>query len=337
MKTTILTLSLIISIHTYFKDQRFTFKDGKFTILQLTDLHYGEDYAKDLNSTRLVQQLIDQVNPDLIIVTGDSVSGYAWDGLSNNFHQQAWEMWTLPMRLAKKPYAYTFGNHDDQGNLSREEIVKLDMTHPYSMMNGSAVNNSNYYIPIYSSDNSTIISLLWLFDTMDEGCLGMVNTWGCFGQIQWYEEESKRISFELGYSPKGLGFFHIPIQEYMDMHNWSASYGLRGEPISCPKKNNGLFRSLLKTGNIKATFCGHDHDNDNGGVFFDVELVYGRKTGYGGYGPDYFQRGARVIVLNEDDADFSYNHFIVQEDGSVQKNGIPTYKGLFDYISRCDK
>ncbi len=36
-------------------------------------------------------------------------------------------------------------------------------------------------------------------------------------------------------------------------------------------------------------FCGHDHNNYFGGMYnSNLELVYGRKTGYGGYGPDGF-------------------------------------------------
>ena len=37
--------------------------------------------------------------------------------------------------------------------------------------------------------------------------------------------------------------------------------------------------------NYKGVFCGHDHNNDFCGNHFGVSLFYGRKTGYGGYGP----------------------------------------------------
>ena len=30
---------------------------------------------------------------------------------------------------------------------------------------------------------------------------------------------------------------------------------------------------------------GHDHNNDYGGFLYNVELVYGRKTGFNIYGP----------------------------------------------------
>jgi len=51
---------------------------------------------------------------------------------------------------------------------------------------------------------------------------------------------------------------------------------------------------------MRAVFVGHDHNNDYGGYLDNVELVYGRKTGFGYYGPvGNVERGARVIELKE--------------------------------------
>lgn len=33
-------------------------------------------------------------------------------------------------------------------------------------------------------------------------------------------------------------------------------------------------------------FCGHDHNNDFGGFVNGIEIGFGRKTGFGSYGPD---------------------------------------------------
>lgn len=49
-------------------------------------------------------------------------------------------------------YAFTFGNHDIELDLSPEQLGKLDMTHPYSMFNVTNGNEidpdgySNYYL-----------------------------------------------------------------------------------------------------------------------------------------------------------------------------------------------
>jgi len=54
----------------------------------------------------------------------------------------------------------------------------------------------------------------------------------------------------------------------------------------------------LKKRNMRAVFVGHDHDNDYGGFLEGVELIYGRKSCFGGYGPPKdVIRGGRIIKL----------------------------------------
>lgn len=84
--------------------------DGKFKIMQLTDLHLttGGSYKLDHQTLQWVEEAIETVKPDLVEVTGDAVgSGVKGrnEGLlaiANIFekHQVYW--------------AYTFGNHDGE-------------------------------------------------------------------------------------------------------------------------------------------------------------------------------------------------------------------------------
>jgi pre-mRNA-splicing factor SYF1 len=53
---------------------------------------------------------------------------------------------------------------------------------------------------------------------------------------------------------------------------------------------------------VLINFSGHDHDNDYSGLFTKngktIELAYGRKSGYGSYGPPKDMiRGGTVIKL----------------------------------------
>jgi pre-mRNA-splicing factor SYF1 len=74
--------------------------------------------------------------------------------------------------------------------------------------------------------------------------------------------------------------------------------------IGCPFENPGIVEALIEN-NVLASFSGHDHKNDFGGIYKNkkgksIELAYGRKTGYGGYSPvDYAHRGARIIIINK--------------------------------------
>lgn len=52
---------------------------GTFKILQLTDLHYGGSAADDSLADQLQQLLLAVEAPDLVVFSGDMVSGYLWN------------------------------------------------------------------------------------------------------------------------------------------------------------------------------------------------------------------------------------------------------------------
>ena len=87
-------------------------KDNKLKIIQITDIHYGEDEDKDVATTQEMKQLIDWETPDMAILTGDMVSGYAWDGKSSGWYEQQWGKWTQALIDKELPYMYVQGNHD---------------------------------------------------------------------------------------------------------------------------------------------------------------------------------------------------------------------------------
>lgn len=58
---------------------------------------------------------------------------------------------------------------------------------------------------------------------------------------------------------------------------------------------------------MRAVFSGHDHKNDYAGLWQDIELVYGRVSGWSAYGE--LPRGGRLIEVNL--ADGSYSHKLV--------------------------
>jgi pre-mRNA-splicing factor SYF1 len=78
-------------------------------------------------------------------------------------------------------------------------------------------------------------------------------------------------------------------------------YLLNSVDVSCPCQERGIVAALMRN-NVLANFCGHDHDNDFSGIYsrngYTIELTYGRKTGYGYYGPPPdMLHGGRVITL----------------------------------------
>ena len=312
-------------------------EDGEFTILYLTDLHIGDsnDDEKSLNALR---SLIRNSKPDLVVLGGDIVSGYHWNRIEKQFFYKNWKKFTDVFLSEKTFYAYGFGNHDIEADLNAEEIEELEKTHPYSLFKGDMTQDpesvSNFYLKIFSSfpdRKNEITTLIWIFDSKRHGCLNRKFSYGCITspQISWYEKQSQIFFEKYNKIIKGFSFFHIPIPELKDLWNDYKTYGNKNEYVYCPKVNTGLFESMVKMGNVKGVYNGHDHNNDFGGFIKGIELAYNRKSGYGSYGR--LNRGGRVFKLKEfvdgnGDTEFNYIQYILEEDGNIVENGVMTKK-----------
>lgn len=122
---------------------------------------------------------------------------------------------------------------------------------------------------------------------------------------------------------------HIPIPEYMDLFNNGKIYGTRNERIGCSSVNTGLFSAMLEQPTVNWVACGHDHNNDFYGNHQGIYLGYGRKTGYGGYGPAGMNRGARVfeVTLNPS---YKIETWVREEGGAIERLNTPRERHLFE-------
>ena len=89
-----------------------------------------------------------------------------------------------------------------------------------------------------------------------------------------------------------LAFFHIPIYEY---ELATGKVGDTQEGVYDADINSGLFTAFIESGDVKATFVGHDHVNDYCGKYYSINLCYGGGVGYGTYGSAGWERRSRVI------------------------------------------
>jgi len=320
--SSILIISSLLTIANTFQFN----ENGEFTILQLTDMHFGGNDTGDLKTQELQRNLIKWVQPDLISVSGDAVSGAAEPNPGG--FEKLWKKFTEPIIEAQKPYAYILGNHDDEGDLDRLQIVALDDTNPLSIGKDCEriPQTTNFVVPIYSSrDENKLVANIWNFDSGSYFCEGFISSYGCIEgyQIDWYDKMSKKIKEEHGTDVHHLAFLHIALPEYRKMYNTQEIYGRADDAIGCPFVNTNFFEHVKANGDISAMFIGHDHNNDFGGVYEDVELVYGRKSGYNNYGTVL---GARVVKLKETidengNVKVTRTHYIVNEDGTITENG----------------
>ncbi len=306
---------------------------GEFVIVQFTDLHFCSNTTLDLNTQALQRNILQQIKPDFVAISGDGVSGGPAARQKGGF-ETCWKSMLAPITEANVPYGYILGNHDAEGNLDRFQITRLDENHPLSVRKGSEgiPSTTNFVIPVHSSKNKTKLAAnIWMFDTNYVGCDGLENSWGCVEkyQLAWYDKQSKKIKAKHGKDVHHLAFIHIPIPEYMEIFNGNEYSGEMNEGIGCPFVNTGFFDHVKKNGDISAVFCGHDHSNNMGGFHKGVELVYGQKSGYNGAG---VIRGARVIILKENyTADgklfITRKHYAIQESGKIVESAPLKHKG----------
>lgn len=310
------------------KDNKLKFKkDKEFTIMQWTDLHYCESEELDIKTQNLQEKLIELAKPDLIIITGDAISGFIAQGSAEGRDfNSCWEKFTSPMRKNKICYAYTFGESDISGTMTKSDIYELDKNNEHSLLQiqKKIGNNSVYRLEIESSYDVKSSANIWIFDSANT-CSNKGDIWGCIGndQITWFEET---IDNDLNTEQNvdlNIAFMHSPIPEYLQLYNDYYFVGTKGEPISCSFGDVNFFEQVAFQYEFKAIFAGHDHQNDFGGNLLGIELVYGKKTGYGGnyYNSDE-KVGARIIKLKEeihgdDNIYVQMNHYLLLEDGTI--------------------
>jgi hypothetical protein len=277
-------------------------QDGTFKIVQFADLHFGETLEvsgpqQDLNSTRVMKNILEFEEPDLVVFTGDQITGNDIDYNSTIY----WSQVVRPCYQGGFHWAVVFGNHDDMAfgdGGTRRDLISLDISYALSFSQQgppSLYGTTNYYLPIlpYRPDQNIPVSVLYFFDSgggqLPEAIQGH--------QVEWYVSMSKALRQKANDQVlPSIAFFHIPLEEYNSSQKTNC-FGQADDGVTPVAESNGLFNAFQKMGDVKATFVGHDHGNDWCCLYEGIRLCFGRHTGYGGYGT--WDRGARVIQLSQ--------------------------------------
>jgi hypothetical protein len=281
------------------------FNNHKFKIVQFTDLHLinSPEYKKGNDSTlELIKTIVEIEKPDLVVFTGDVVVS----------HKAAdeWKELIQPLSDLKIPFAVTFGNHDTETDITKQQTLKILQANPYNMTSdesSAGAGVGNYTVTIKSSDDKTNKWVLYFFDSHAyprDTTLGSYD-WIKNSQVQWYRNKSAEFTHKERKILPSLAFFHIPVPEYEYLRLQNTTIGNKIETVCSPFYNSGLFVSFIEMGDVSGVFVGHDHNNDFAGVLANICLAYGRKTGYNAAYKEVLERGARVIELNENQNKFT--------------------------------
>ncbi len=257
-------------------------------ILQLTDTHFGS--PKDSNkltdemTRKMIRKLVDEQKPDLIFHTGDFIN----NDTAGVEHSAIGFMNDLGT-----PWSVVFGNHDHgvaQGSLPLNEYYSRFENHATGF---SAVKGAREYcfrIDVRSGKAAPAFSLIGF--NCGSPLTKMVVT---ESQIAWLREQLE-VDAKAGHRHPIIVMQHIPTIEFKTLYDDKAALGRQGETVCFESDLGAVFEVYRASGRVRGVFCGHDHVNDYIGNHKGVRLVYGRVTGWSGYGD--WQRGGRVIDLN---------------------------------------
>jgi hypothetical protein len=295
--------------------------DGTFTLIHFTDTQ--DDQSIDPRTVRLIETILDEYEPDLVVFTGDNVrSGPE----TPEDVKAAIDGFAVPVDSRGIPWLVTFGNHDEDhtpitGMDEADQLAYyMSFRHNVNRPGPEGVyGTGNMSLTVLGSEDDEPRLAIWAMDSgrYSEDTLGGQSVeadglrsydWIRPSQIAWYARTSSELEVRLGRKLPGLMFFHIPLPELQLMWENRQNHGVvgeRNEDVAAGAFNSGLFGAVMDRGDIVGIFVGHDHVNDYVGDYFGVRLGYSANVGFGTYGlngeePDRL-RGGRVFVVPQED------------------------------------
>ncbi|MFR7744188.1 MAG: metallophosphoesterase [Acutalibacteraceae bacterium] len=301
-------------------------ENGEFKILIVADT---QDIDKPQKETiALLEAELDAAQPDLVVFLGDQIHGPSI-GKSVERTQKALDAFLQPVAERGLQFAVVFGNHDDEGGVSKETQMAYYQSYPGCLAAaGDVTGVGNYNLLVYDSDGKTPVVNLWFLR------LRLLRAGGS-GQIRLGAAGSDRlVSGNRGGAcrPNGgtpipaYAFQHIIVPDIYDAMDIVPSsekkngavegYGCRkgtyysaasvieagtlGEAPCPPDVNGGEFAAWKQGGDIVAGFFGHDHVNDFIIPYEGIDLINTNSTGFYIYGAGE-NHGARLVTLRESD------------------------------------
>lgn len=308
MRKNLLLVALLILLAPELKSQVLQFKSGEnFKIIQFTDIHYQPNVAASDTAIILINEVLENESPDFVVFTGDLV----WAKPAKD----CFDAVLAPVIERGIPWAFVYGNHDDEHDWSRTKIMDYLITKPHCVAVHGDKNlkgEGNYVLEVRTSDNIDKIETLLYF--MDSGSyneshkgVGWSYDWFDHEQVDWYRKQSKAYtSLNAGTPYRALAFFHIPLAEYPIMSaNKDNLIGNFKETECNGKINTGMHAAMVESGDVIGTFVGHDHDNDYIGNYMGIALAYGRFSGGNTVYSNLGNNGCRIITLEEGKRSFS--------------------------------
>lgn len=295
--------------------------DGKFKIMIFADV---QDFDPLVETTvQLMNECLDKAEPDLVVYLGDTSVAV---GDENEY--KTVKAAVKPCVDRDIPFAVVFGNHDGERETSKEQL--LEWFQEFGCLTTDAdpdlygCGNSN--LTIKSSDGKKTAFNLWFFDSNSSNPDKEVGGYDTIhkDQVEWYKKTAAELKeANGGETVPSILFQHIimteiyerlypkmPIVSFKDYTMNGVSYfpvpffnrhsGIILEPCSPSFNSEGQWDAIVETGDVIATFYGHDHVNDFRAEQDGITVINVPTVGGQAYS-DAISRGAGLITLDEKD------------------------------------
>jgi len=242
-------------------------EDGSFLVMTISDTHMNvqSNEVDVTNVANRIKTLVDRVNPNLVIFTGDNTI----NSNTKNLLRQNINALVGYIEQKQIPWCHVYGNHDYEKALSNEKQQAVWEEYEYCVSKDVTPlsGTGNYVLGVYKKDGS-LGSLIWCLDSgaYDNGGYDYIKQ----DQIDWYKKTSLKINEHCGgETVKGIMAFHIPLienrtaYEYKDFSQIVYEYtGSVNEKICSSETDTNLLETIFELKNVTAIVTGHDHVND---------------------------------------------------------------------------
>lgn len=282
--------------------------DEQFKILMFTDLQLWSNLGDNNETFDLMDELVARVQPDMIVLPGDNVSGLTTDILLKGLIKH--------MESYKIPWACTYGNHDTEGNATLSWQSDRYEEAEYCLFERGPSNlygMGNYAVNI--TRNGNLDKTLFFLDNgrYYEYANGNDEIYMGYEQIAWYEWMVRGIAeANGGMVVPSMVFSHFAqpemyeaiealcVQDEQGRYVVPEEYGF-GYCSYLPGVSpvNSGFADVAKANGTTHFFCGHDHENNASVTYEGITYTYGLKTGPSPrYWNDAEYYGGTVITLD---------------------------------------
>lgn len=309
--------------------------NGKFKILQITDTHINNT-DNDAKVFTFVKELINYVNPDLVVLTGDIIHVSVSDETE---YTNIIKKIVIGFGLENRKFSVVFGNHDTESGINRDRVYEAYLNcGALGIEDDKALTGAgNYNLPIYSAtNNNKMVQNLWFFDSLAGNLDGRIGGYDYVreDQINWYKTKSASLqSYNAGNIVPSIAFQHIIVPEIYEIYYKSPVYikdlcenyngvtrsfvpdftkfsGTIQEPPCPPYVTAGEFDAWVQRGDIMAAAFGHDHVNNFIANVRGIDLIATPGATYqNSYGSNDC-RGARLFTLDENNP-WSYDTEVI--------------------------